>query len=62
MFITIRGGDMIESWMPITANVILILLGLVFAIGGANAPSRFIGVIAVVVAALSLAANTGVLK
>lgn len=53
---------MIESWMPIAANVILILLGLVFTIGGANAPSRFIGVIAIVIGVLSLAANTGVLK
>ena len=53
---------MVESWMPITANVILILLGLVFAIGGANAGSRFIGVVSIVVAVLSLLANIGVIK
>jgi len=58
----IHGGNMIESWMPITANVILILLGLVFAIGGANAGSRFIGVVSIVVAVLSLLANIGVIK
>lgn len=53
---------MIEIWMPVTANIILIMLGLVFVVGGGNAPSRFIGMIAVVIAVLSLLANTGVLK
>lgn len=53
---------MVEVWMPITANVLLIMMGLIFTIGGANGPSRFIGVVCVVIAALSLAANIGILK
>jgi len=53
---------MVEIWMPITANILLILMGLIFTIGGANAPSRFIGVICIVVAVLSLLANTGVIN
>jgi hypothetical protein len=61
-FITIHGGNMVEIWMPITANILLILMGLIFTIGGANAPSRFIGVICIVVAVLSLLANTGVIN
>ena len=53
---------MIELWMPIVANVLLALLGVVFVLGGANTFSRFVGMVAVLVAVLSLAANTGVLK
>jgi hypothetical protein len=53
---------MVEMWMPVTANVLLILMGLVFTVGGANGFSRFIGVICIVIAVLSLLANIGVIK
>lgn len=53
---------MIESWMHITANMLLVMMGMIFVVGGANTPSRIIGVICVLVAVLSLLANTGVIK
>lgn len=53
---------MIIPWLPIIANVLLALLGAVFVFGGANTFSRFVGLCAVLVAVLSLAANTGVLN
>lgn len=52
---------MVEVWMPITANILLILMGLIFTAGGANVPSRFLGGVCLVIGALSLAANTGVI-
>ena len=51
---------MTESWMPIMANTLLFLMGLIFVLGGANVPSRVIGVVCVIVAALSIVANVGV--
>jgi len=62
-FIMIHGGNnMIEMWMPVVANIILIMLGMVFVVGGGNTFSRLVGMIAVLVAVLSLLFNTGVLK
>jgi hypothetical protein len=37
-------------------------MGLLFTIAGANGATRFIGVIGIVIAVLSLFANIGVLK
>jgi len=48
---------MVELWMPITANILLFLMGLLFTVGGANGPSRFLGTLCVAVAVLSLFAN-----
>jgi len=52
---------MVESWMPIVANTLLFLMGLLFVFGGSNTPSRFIGLVCVIVSALSIAANMGVI-
>lgn len=52
---------MVELWMPITANVLLIIMGLIFTMGGVNGVSRLLGVVCVVVAILSLLGNTGVI-
>lgn len=62
MFIMIHGGNMIEVWMPITANVILFLMGLLFVAGGANTMTRMFGVIGIVISVVSLLFNVGVLK
>ena len=51
---------MVESWMPIVANTLLFLMGLIFVLGGANTPSRVVGVVCVIIAALSIVANVGV--
>jgi hypothetical protein len=53
---------MIELWMPVTANVLLMVMGLLFTIAGQNHQSRFVGVICVIVAVLSLLANIGVFR
>ena len=52
---------MVESWMPITANILLFLMGLIFTAGGANVPSRLLGAACVVVSVLSLFANLGLI-
>lgn len=51
---------MVESWMPIVANTLLFVMGLLFVLGGSNVPSRVIGVVCVIIAALSIVANVGV--
>lgn len=50
---------MINTWMPIVANCILMAMGLLFILGGANIPSRTLGVVAFTVGVLSLVANLG---
>lgn len=52
---------MVELWMPVVANVLLILMGLIFVAGGANIPSRVLGATCLVIAVLSLLANLGVI-
>lgn len=53
---------MFEMWMPLVSNVLLLLFGFVFTLGGGNTFSKCMGILALIVSVLSLAVNTGILK
>lgn len=61
LFIMIHGGNMIDV-IHLVANVLLLMIGIIFAAWGSNWNSRMLGLAATIMGVLQLLVNIGLLK
>jgi len=61
LFIMIHGGNMIDV-IHLVANVLLLMIGIVFAAWGSNWNSRMLGLATTIMGVLELLVNIGLVK